>query len=1182
MKIGKYIIQRGDQCSEITKALQTEQASIDALSILNLSDIGQCRSDGKLLPPVIDKVDESDKEMPQELPNDKLVAAQCERPEFVDALYVLENPKTKKSQYILLDENAKECVVSDAKKCADKIKGSREETVKGLASLGLLEPFNVLSHEYFLNDGDKSALKRANIEKILLGESLNKTEVIRIPNDDETLGLSGMGRELKNIQRRYEQEQAFIKEFFGDSDTAMATGYWGATQVNRKDKEHAVDVTTLNALRRLQKKAIGQLEGHIKHLKDKAIETAEKTEISNKTNKYKFSQKQYYTYDYHEDIDRALAKLSSWRRRSGIIDNLKKDDVSKNTSVLDLDDVFRFYREFISVVPILKNKHEKQDVEDVLRNYDNIVYRSFFPILYTLNKLNVVFKEQCLSVGELFNGKDEVTFAVDKLCKEKVSVKEITTLLEKINTQNLGFYPAYVLKISILKEIAYRIGAFNDLVEKNEEFSEYINSIITYSEKASRRLRDLKHKIQRNARNPEMFLGPNDLAEDSAKNYSPYPIVLDERKWKPRNLDKVIIAKRAEEMVHIVECSLASDPEKRLYILSNNPVLSESASKNKLCSKPISFSGYSHVAGDGAIGKVPENLLKQIAGNTELKFAEWKFLESKAYIGDDDWVKSVPFPWKTEKTDLFGIKGELNTSGEAQFMRFVTEASTAITGDSFNKDHILANADIKVGIDLATAQNSFDFYIPNKTSFIDLDIPYIKKTEKPDGTIVKENKVKKLGGAQLVINGKVFGAIAASIQVSNGIYVGNANERGLGVRGMVNNEQDYSNYTVTTLGDGNKEGASTFAAGAAVSAKAFAGIEVGGSVKANFLWKPENSNKVLNLFNIGVGARLTLGFGYEFLLQVTLHNGRLIFVTNVQASEVVGIGGKIASEINMKAADQFFSALLEVMQEPGFSRYRIFAEPLDGELDTFVVFNMVITVAMAYGLTIAQVLLLPYKMILNMEKVATEKDTASFVANFILSEDNQVKNSGWIKNMPAETLAKVLTVLINYTSIPDIAIFDYQKENRDKIARRNQNQRFAIIRILEWLGGNNPDLQQISRFENAVQRMGLSQPTKINDEEKWQRYANNVISLRGFFVISQDDYYEEPNDKSKKVYMVKVNDSFKLFKKMIIKFTMLNQIMEKPKFNGRGGASEKLEYISASERNISKLRAIGYRNINWL
>ncbi|BCL70809.1 hypothetical protein TUMSATVNIG1_27740 [Vibrio nigripulchritudo] len=1185
MRIGKYIIQRGDAISEATKELQTDKAAIDALSTLNLSDIGQCRSDGKLIPPVSEKINENDKEVPQELPDDKLVAAQCERPEFIDALYVLENPTTKKSQYILLDKNAKECVVSEAKKCADKIKGTREETVKGLASLGLLEPFNVLSHEYFLNGGERSALRRANIEKILLEKSLSDIEIIRIPYDDATIGLTGIDDGLQIIKERYDKDQEFIKDFFGDSDTAMAVGYSGAAFVNRKDKVYSVEVTTLNALRRLQKKAIGQLESHIEDLKDNAIETAEKTEISNRKIKYKFSRHQYYTFDYHEDMDKWLEELSSWRYRSGIIDNLNKDEITKSTTVLDLDDAFRFYREFISVAKILKNKHPKQDVEDFLRDYRNIVYRAFFPILYKLNKLNFVFKEQCLNGNDLFNGKDEVSFLVEKLCKDKISVKEIIILLEKINIKTLGYYPAYVLRISILKEVSYRIGAFNDFVEGNEEFSKYINSIVTYSEKASKRLKELKHKVIRGVRKDldhSIFLGPNDLKEDTSKKYSPYPIVFDEKKWKPKNLDKVIIAKRAEEMIHIVECSLASDPEKRIYILSNNPVLSESASKNKFCSKLISFSSYSHVAGDGAIGKVPENLLKQIAKNREYKFAEWKFMESNAYIGDDDWVKSIPFPWKTEKTDLFGIKGELNTSGEAQFMRYVSEASVGVTQGNFNKDHILANADIKVGYDLATAQNSFDFFIPSKTEFLELEIPYIKKVEKSDGTISVVNEIKKLGGAQLLISGKVFGAIAASIQIANGIYIGNTNERGLGVRGMVDKEDDYDDYAVTEVGNSNNDGNSKFAAGAAVSAKAFAGIEVGGSVKANFLWKPNNSKKVLNLFNIGVGARLTFGYGYEFMLHVTLHSGRLIFVTNVQATKAVGIGGKIASEINIEAADEFFSALLDVMQEPGFSKFRFFAEPLDGELDTFAVFNIVITVAMAYGLTIAQVLLLPYKMILSMEKVATEKDTASFVANFILSEDNQMKNGGWIKNMPAETLAKVLTVLINYTPIPDIAIFDYQKENRDKIARRNQNQRFAINKILEWLGGENPDLQQIRRFENTMQRIGLSEPTKLDDKEKWQRYANNVMSVMNYFKQGQRDYYElENGNNTNGDYMDIAGNQFDLVKFYLNELTKLNNIMEKPKYNGRSGPSVKMEYISAKKNNINELRSIGYKNVKW-
>lgn len=184
--------------------------------------------------------------------------------------------------------------------------------------------------------------------------------------------------------------------------------------------------------------------------------------------------------------------------------------------------------------------------------------------------------------------------------------------------------------------------------------------------------------------------------------------------------------------------------------------------------------------------------------------------------------------------------------------------------------------------------------------------------------------------------------------------------------------------------------------------------------------------------------------------------------------------------------------------------------------------------------------------------------------------------------MPAETLAKVLTVLINYTPIPDIAIFDYQKENRDKIARRNQNQRFAINKILEWLGGENPDLQQIRRFENTMQRIGLSEPTKLDDKEKWQRYANNVMSVMNYFKQGQRDYYElENGNNTNGDYMDIAGNQFDLVKFYLNELTKLNNIMEKPKYNGRSGPSVKMEYISAKKNNINELRSIGYKNVKW-
>ncbi|MGD8123186.1 LysM domain-containing protein, partial [Vibrio sp. TRT 2004] len=233
------------------------------------------------------------------------------------------------------------------------------------------------------------------------------------------------------------------------------------------------------------------------------------------------------------------------------------------------------------------------------------------------------------------------------------------------------------------------------------------------------------------------------------------------------------------------------------------------------------------------------------------------------------------------------------------------------------------------------------------------------------------------------------------------------------------------------------------------------------------------------------------------------------------------------TELNPKAADDFFAALLGVMNNKGFQRFEFFDE--SGKVNSFAEFNKVLTVAAAFGLTIGQVMMLPFNIIDDMEKQATDQESAYFVANFLLSEQHQQENQQWITNMPAETLAKLLSVLIHYNDIPSIGWGESFNESRNIAATRNQNQRKAINQILNWLGANRADTGQIKRFENALQRMGLPYPTELNKAEQWQRYAKNVISLRDFFTQAFSQPYENPNDRIKANYMETLSKDYAKF-----------------------------------------------------
>nr|WP_239836978.1 hypothetical protein [Vibrio cholerae] len=252
-------------------------------------------------------------------------------------------------------------------------------------------------------------------------------------------------------------------------------------------------------------------------------------------------------------------------------------------------------------------------------------------------------------------------------------------------------------------------------------------------------------------------------------------------------------------------------------------------------------------------------------------------------------------------------------------------------------------------------------------------------------------------------------------------------------------------------------------------------------------WTKDQKSPPQNLFKVSQDFKMSLGIGYEGVLQCTFQNGRFIFITALGASTGLGIGGKFATELNPAAANDFFAALLAVMQNSGFQRFEFFDE--SGEVNTFAAFNTILTVAAAFGLTVGQMMMLPFNIITNMEKQASDKDNAYFVANFLLSKEHQRENQQWIANMPAETLAKLLSVLIHYNDIPSFTLFGDTEAERNKAATRNENQRKAINQILLWLGGEKANQSGMRRFENALQRMGLADPTQLDKTEQWSRYA---------------------------------------------------------------------------------------------
>ncbi|WP_131828066.1 hypothetical protein [Salinivibrio kushneri] len=123
-----------------------------------------------------------------------------------------------------------------------------------------------------------------------------------------------------------------------------------------------------------------------------------------------------------------------------------------------------------------------------------------------------------------------------------------------------------------------------------------------------------------------------------------------------------------------------------------------------------------------------------------------------------------------------------------------------------------------------------------------------------------------------------------------------------------------------------------------------------------------------------------------------------------------------------------------------------------------------------------------------------EATNAPFVANFINSDVETSGQRDWIKKMPAETYAKLFSVLLHYH---DLGFWG----NDSEAATDNLNQVAAMTKLLEWIRGESHPVSDNAKkkFENVMQRVGEEIEMELPEEVKWQRYAENIDKILMFW-----------------------------------------------------------------------------------
>ncbi|OXX68109.1 peptidoglycan-binding protein LysM [Vibrio sp. V19_P1S1T109] len=1190
--MSSHIIQPGDTLSVLAKRYNTDIKTLQRLNAQQIKDIDLIYNGNTLVLPEVYDLASGEREAKQILSNDRLTLSECSVPQFVDALYVPEHPNTRKQMLILLTEEAKKYVLEDNQRCKAALQGDKETVLKQLTKLGVMDQFNSIAHEAFLKHIDEQKAKdyrEALLEHMALSYCY-QNDVLQFPLDNERIGLSSINSRQQKIEERYEDALRDIEQRSQGSNWLPIGGMMGEIMLT-KDAIAGAENHRVAQLKKLQKSLIKQLEKSIQRFEKEAMDFAAKTSLEEQGKHYQFSDKHaYYTSNVDLEIYKALETIKKERKKLGLCDDIDSADLTISTAIPSLKTAYESYQYWQGTAHTVLNRLMSQ------RDYWNpsafftstksdnrLQNRDFYAAVYQLNQTGTVLKEQCLTEDELFKGWEQVEQVRIAIKEQRASIADLQKLLNSIERQTpidsaMGYYCVYVLNLLLLQEVALRVENFAERLGENAQYAQYVKSLLRYAEAAQQRRESLLAKVKAPRwdylKRDITFIGDVPVWDDSSRT-----VLVRETHWQPQNLNNQIFANSGINQRTVVECALSSDPKTALYILSDSPVLSSNVAENKKCTSVISLNLATLAAREK--GKITAGLKKALGSESVLK--SLKFEQTATWAN----VEDIVFPWQTKRfeNEMFGINTAYETSGGVQFARYVYSAEAKVDHELIKADSsTLVKIDLNAGFSLASAERCFTIRFPNSGS-LPLDIPYRVRES-------NERRIKNIGTAVLVIEGKVYGVLGASLKLGTELNIGNIEEaragfgaqqvKPLGIKGTVPNRADYSSYAVSSLGArGSNDNA--IGAGIKAEASAFAGLEAGGMLSCKYDWTKDQKSPPQNLFKVSQDFKMSLGIGYEGVLQCTFQNGRFIFITALGASTGLGIGGKFATELNPAAANDFFAALLAVMQNSGFQRFEFFDE--SGEVNTFAAFNTILTVAAAFGLTVGQVMMLPFNIISNMEKQASDKDNAYFVANFLLSKEHQRENQQWIANMPAETLAKLLSVLVHYNDIPVFTLFKDTSLERSNAATRNENQRKAINQILLWLGGEKANQSGMRRFENALQRMGLADPTQLDKAEQWPRYAKNVLSLRDFFSKAFSQPYENPQDKNKATYMDQVHRDYRTFRKSMLRLTEQHKILEKTTLSSERRARLSTDYtaLPASDKaQLEHLKASGYRLVNWL
>ena len=1056
-------------------------------------------------------------------------------PDFIDILYVPSHPTTGKKTWYAITQDAKTAIEQEKKNLEQTVvPNNKEQTFNNLNKLGILSKFATKPHEQFLTEN-----QRKEYHELLLQIITIKSGAINFYKDGKDAAIITLAQQHdinmdENIANAltWAKFEDGIKAIFASSFVSMnAALFYSEFQNAEKQLQRRQ-----NAIKTAHHKLIETLENKITALKKIAEQKAQKQDSDDGT-KFIFDKKsQFFTSKKQIRISQLIEEIRKNRPKSD--DDLMYSSPTENNQYYE-----NFWKDKLITANESVNKMKKNP-----RSAEG--FWLFAKILQQLNNYGYVLKEQCLSKDQLI-GTKESHFGPEALlnCKwrEQRSIfsdkpkpldylqptiinnlynelkggqnKKATDIANEATICDWAYYPT----LALIGVIDITLTKFKEdmksLLGTNANLPDFLTQLLWVKKVALARKALLQKMGNDNAAKSVGI-----LHLDESVKATKFTVIWDESKHKvERKRLGSFINKAGLNDLQVVECSLMSNGD--VFWIRGPHWYIPNDEKDKACLGHVKditsdISVVSMQSNAGAVSNDWKSALKAL-GKPETKGIDLSSQIASLSNNSAFWQDNYHYE------EGLGPKGQslYVADAQAQFLRFTSEGSAkinspleSISGIEFN-NVMGIGGELKGNVTLLSAQLSFSTWLPlteknrdiaskplsstNQPQGYHLKIPYLKGN--PSSTYVREHY--SAGHLCIKLSGQVYGLAAATCQLGSNLSLGPGGAAGtIGIKGSAISMQDYNTHVgqkaAGALIHATSESHLKGVAEAKLSADVFVGVEAGGCLTGEVFWRPPSilianssgitsATDLLSLGKVSGQASVNYGIGANVEFRLTYQEGCFVVIAAARLVAGPGCSGKVAIELNPDNADRFIACCLNVLNQSGFRQVAIFGDiDNNNENKDFMILNDYLTIAIALGLTLGEVMLLPMTEINTYKQETLKDEYAPFLANQILRTDKREEVQKWIRMLPPETLGKLFSCLL-------------KRQNRRS---ENEQQVRAILNIMQWINPTDNDDPEYKcrQFEETLFRMNANLEVKQSALAQWNNYFKNWVRLAKF--IKDYDY----------------------------------------------------------------------------